>query len=182
MEDYNEQINFGTQYSPMYKNRLAIRKTTYGYSLYDHKLKKFIVIRKSKNDCEVAMDLLLQGNQEEFDIFMESIKDKVVTENKLILFKGKYVSEYYYINTFEQLGKVCLNVLEKRIDSGHICEWDLPEKLTYNYDGIKDMPEMFRDEATKKLQNYKGRLKEAEENNNMYKTILKAIEEQNGAL
>lgn len=182
MEDYNEKINYGTEDEPLWRNRLFVTTAMYGYFLYDRKIKQPLLSMKPRADCDKGKELLLAGKIDEFNKLVEDIKDVEVVDPKIIKFKGKHTDDYYYINTYEQLKKVSLNVLQERLDSWYLTKWSVPDQLDYNIDDIQNMPESFRKDAENKLAKRKMEIKEAVDNNKMYESAVKALDENNGGL
>lgn len=182
MENYNEKTNHGSKFNPIIKHRLYVTKALYGCRLSDRKDRKTLLNFKSKEDCEHAMSLLRAGDVDGFNKFKEEIKDKQVVENKIIIFKEKYDDDFFLINTIDQLRRVALKMLKRRVTSRDISLWDEPEKLDYTHEGIEEMPISFRYEANRKLEAFKSNEKQVIENNNLHASALKAIEDENGAL
>lgn len=182
MENYNEKVNYGTDKEPLWRDRLMVSTTTYGYFLYDRKLKKALISKKSLETCNTGKDLLLKGKEKEYEKFLEEIKDEVVTERKIIVFKGKHNDDYYYAENYDQLKKVCLKVLSERLAYWYITKWGVPAELDYSFDDIENLPETFRKEAKDKLAANKKRIKEAVDNNRIYEAAVRAVDEENGDL
>lgn len=182
MEDYNETTNHGTRFNPIIKHRLFVTKAMYGYRLTDRKVKKTLLTFKTKEECEKGMELLRSGDIDGFNAFKDEIKDKVVFENKIIIFKEKYDDEIFLINSMAQLKRVALKMLNRRVKSQDISPWDKPEDLGFDHETIEQMPVSLRIQATRQLETFKRNEKQVIENNNLHDSALKAIEEENGGL
>lgn len=182
MENYKEKVNYGTEKEPLWRDRLFVSRATYGYFLYDRKNKKSLISKKSLETCNSGKELLLKGKEEEFLTFLEEIKDEVVVEPKILVFKEKHGDKYYYANTYEQLKKVSLEVLAERLSYWYITKWGIPTELDYSFEDIDKLPETFRHDAKLKLKENKKRIKEATDNNRIYEAAVRAVDEQNGDL
>lgn len=182
MEDYNKKVNYGSKESPIWRDRLVVNQSNYGYRLFDRTIKKNLLSQKSELDCIYGKKKLLEGDLDAFNKFKEEIKDKALTENKIIVFKSKHFDNYYNISTYDQLKKVALLVLEQRMEANYIQKWNLPEPLDYKEEDIDSMPESFQKDAIAKMKRYKQDFRENSENNKVFDMVHKAISEKNGEL
>ena len=107
MEKYNEKVNYGTELSPLLKDRLDLSSSLYGYNLFDRKEKKNLLFCKSKESCEEGKNLLLADKLDLFEIFKERIKDEeFVIPTKIIVDYNRYGEDYYSVPTLKDLYKV----------------------------------------------------------------------------
>ena len=182
MEDYTEKIRIGS-INPMILDRLYLKKTDYGYFLFDRVLKVNIIENKSKEICEEGKKLLETSPYHFFEEFLLRIADDEVITNKIIIFREKHGDMIYSIPTLNDLYKVSIHVLKQRIDNGYIQKRNIKlNELGFIESDIKEMPAGIQKAARIELDNYINTLKEYKENNNYYDLVLKSINENNGKL
>lgn len=184
MEDYNEKVNYGTESSPLLRERLNISSTLYGYNLFDKKEKKNLLFSKSKESCEEGKALLIAGKIELFNnSFKKRIEhEEIVVPNKIIVDYNRDGEDYYSIPTLKDLYKVALHILEQRFENKYFYRCNLDKDLDYTYEDIEKMPESFRKDAKNKLDSHIYYNKKYKEANLEYDLIEKAISEKNGSL
>ena len=182
MENYKEKINRGSKQYPQLTDRLYIGRSMYGHFLNDLKIRKTLISKKSLESCQRAKDLLVNGDEKGYVELLKEIENEQVVEPKIVVFNGKHGDDYYYINTYEQLKKVALHVLQERMDYWYITKWGVPDALDYTFEDIEKFPDSFKKEAKSKLAKRTEEIKEAKDNNTLYDAAVKALDEENGSL
>lgn len=164
-------------------DRLKIYPTTYGYNLFDRKIEKRLLSNKSKETCLEGIRILQNNPYNVFEEFIEKVKDEVIVNNTILICKEKHGDMIYSIPTINDLYKVSLHILQKRVNINYIQKWDLPtDELDYNEDDIEKMPKSFQEKAREELKHHKQNIKSYVDNNKMYDLTIKALDEKNGAL
>jgi hypothetical protein len=179
MENYNEQINYGTPEKPRMKDRLFVMPFTHGYNLVDRSTKRSLLVSKSEETCNEGKALLIANKHDLFSAFKESVKDEEVVNNKILIDKSGD-DEIYSIPTLKDLYKVVLHILSEKKEYGHFSKEDLPKPLDYTKEDIEKMPLSFQKSATEKLKNYESELKRCVTHNRECDLTIKAIDESNG--
>ena len=77
MENYNEEINTGTEEKPRLKPRLIINRAGngYGFNLYDKKTTNNLLVRRTKVVCDAAILLLINNDIDKFNTLKENTKN-----------------------------------------------------------------------------------------------------------
>lgn len=183
MENYNEEINTGTEERPRLKPRLIINRAGngYGYNLYDRKLKTNLLVRCSKETCESAILLLVDNDIDKFNTLKDCTEGEVIETGQILMWHGKHSVEYYNINTLPDLYKVSLHLLKVFFEIGYIQKWDLTGKeLDYTKDDILNMPESIQEDMIKKLRLNERDIASYKENNDIFDKATKCIETNDG--
>ena len=181
MEDYNEKLNYGSEKDPIFKDRLWISNSTYGFNLFDRKIKKNLLIGKSKETCEEGKNLLTANKENLFELFKERVKDEEIVTNKILICRDKHSDNIYSVPTLTELYKVALHILEYRFENGYFQKTTLPKPLDYTKEDIEKMPESFRKEATEKLKSNERYIQSAREVNREYDNAKNALKNNNGS-
>ena len=182
MEYYNEKLNYGSEKDPIFKDRLWISNSTYGFNLFDRKIKKNLLIGKSKETCEEGKNLLTANKENLFELFKERVKDEEIVTNKILICRDKHSDNIYSVPTLKDLHKVALYILNERMENGYFQKWNLPQPLDYNLEDIEKLPESFRKDAKSKLLSNLEQIRDAKNNNREYDNAKKALETEDGEL
>lgn len=179
---YDEKLNYGDEANPIWRDRLWINNNSngYGFNLFDRKEKRHLLYGQTKEFCQQAKELLIAGDLAGFEHHKKNATE--IVTNQILIYHEKYGNSYYNVFTLSQLYRVALEIVTRRLNDGYITKWNNPPvKPDFDKEDIEKLPESLRKSASATFEDYILSLRAHQENNEIYESAKKAIENNDGS-